>query len=124
MPSDQATMMRQLHDEQAPALGGYFPGSISRDPAEDLAKETLLHTWHHPSVLPEPDASVRAGCPPSPVTPSAMSGARNEPTLGSPSPRFRRVTGPMGRAAWASVLEGTVKSRTHSVLRAPAAGGG
>lgn len=62
MPSDQATMMRQLHDQHAPALRGYCLTLTGHDHAraEDLAQETLLRAWRHPAVLEEPTGAVRA----------------------------------------------------------------
>ena len=59
---DQATLMRQLHDEHAAALWGYCLRLTGHDHAraEDLAQETLFRAWRHPQVLEGGHGSVRA----------------------------------------------------------------
>ena len=62
MPTDQATMMRRLHDEHAAALWSYCLRLTGFDHAraEDLSQETLLRAWRHPAVLEQPADSLRA----------------------------------------------------------------
>lgn len=61
MPGDQDALMRQLHDEHAPALWNYCLGLTGRDRAraEDVVQETLLRAWRNFSVLDESRGSVR-----------------------------------------------------------------
>ena len=61
MPSDQAALMRQLHDEHAGALWNYCLGLTGQDRAraEDVVQETLLRAWRSFSVLDESQGSVR-----------------------------------------------------------------
>lgn len=60
--ADQATMMRQLHDEHGGALWGYCLRLTGYDHAraEDLTQETLLRAWRHPDVLQAAPGPVRA----------------------------------------------------------------
>lgn len=61
MPGNQDALMRQLHDEHAPALWNYCLGLTGRDRAraEDVVQETLLRAWRNFSVLDESQGSVR-----------------------------------------------------------------
>jgi RNA polymerase sigma-70 factor (ECF subfamily) len=61
MSGDQDALMRQLHDEHAPALWNYCLGLTGRDRAraEDVVQETLLRAWRNVSVLDESRGSVR-----------------------------------------------------------------
>ena len=62
MPGDEATMMRQLHDEHAAALWSFSLRLVGHDRAraEDVVQETLLRAWRHRSVLDRPTPAVRA----------------------------------------------------------------
>ncbi len=62
MPSDEATLMRQLHDEHAAALWKFSLRLVGHDRAraEDVVQETLLRAWRHRSVLDRPPPAVRA----------------------------------------------------------------
>jgi RNA polymerase sigma-70 factor, ECF subfamily len=54
--------MRALHDEHAGPLWNYCLRLTRGDHvhAEDVAQETLVRAWRHPSVLAQPPDSVRA----------------------------------------------------------------
>ena len=62
MPGDEATLMRQLHDEHAAALWSFSLRLVGHDRAraEDVVQETLLRAWRHRAVLDRPSPAVRA----------------------------------------------------------------
>lgn len=62
MPDLQQDLMHSVYDEHAGALWGFclhLTGG-DRPRAEDLAQETLLRAWQHPSVLERDRDAVRA----------------------------------------------------------------
>lgn len=62
MSSSQVALMEQLHEEHAAALWAYcirLSGN-DRPRAEDVAQETLLRAWRHPTVLDQSPGHVRA----------------------------------------------------------------
>jgi RNA polymerase sigma-70 factor (ECF subfamily) len=62
MAGDEATLMKQLHDEHAGALWTFSLRLVGQDRgrAEDVVQETLLRAWRHRSVLDRPRPAVRA----------------------------------------------------------------
>ena len=61
MTTDDADLLRALHDEHAPALWRYVV-SLTGDAAqaEDIVQETLLRAWRKPAVLDQSETSARA----------------------------------------------------------------
>jgi RNA polymerase sigma-70 factor (ECF subfamily) len=59
---DEVALMRQLHDEHAPALWRFCLGLLSNDPghAEDVVQETMLRAWRHRAVLASTPPALRA----------------------------------------------------------------
>lgn len=59
---DEAALMRQLHDEHAPALWRFCLRLVDNDPghAEDVVQETLLRAWKQRSVLESRPPAMRA----------------------------------------------------------------
>lgn len=59
---DEAALMRQLHDEHAPALWRFCLRLVDNDPghAEDVVQETLLRAWRHRAVLESRPPAMRA----------------------------------------------------------------
>jgi RNA polymerase sigma-70 factor (ECF subfamily) len=62
VPGDEATLMRQLHDEHAAALWSFSLRLVGHDRAraEDVVQETLLRAWRNRAVLDRPSPAVRA----------------------------------------------------------------
>jgi RNA polymerase sigma-70 factor (ECF subfamily) len=62
MAESPAAVMRQLHDEHAPALWAFCLHLTGNDraQAEDVAQETLLRAWRNAEVLQESRGSVRS----------------------------------------------------------------
>lgn len=60
--ADEAALMRQLHDEHAPALWRFCLRLVDNDPghAEDVVQETLLRAWRHRDVLESRPPAMRA----------------------------------------------------------------
>ena len=60
--SSQADLMRELHDEHAPALWGYCLrlANGDRPRAQDIVQETLLRAWRNPRILDQTQGSARA----------------------------------------------------------------
>lgn len=61
MGTEDAELLRALHDEHAKPLWRYVM-SLTHDAAfaEDIVQETLLRAWKKPSVLDQREASARA----------------------------------------------------------------
>jgi RNA polymerase sigma-70 factor, ECF subfamily len=61
MPTDQAQVLRTLHQRHAPELWRYV-SRLTRDPAqaEDVVQEVLFRLWQRPAVLERPAPAVRA----------------------------------------------------------------
>ena len=61
MSANEVVLMRQLHDEHAPALWRHCLRltGYDRARAEDLVQETLLRAWRHRSILESPPPAVR-----------------------------------------------------------------
>lgn len=59
--SDDATLLRALHDEHAAALWGFVLRLTNGDRgrAEDVVQETLFRAWRRPSVLSQQESSAR-----------------------------------------------------------------
>lgn len=62
MSKNEVALMQQLHDEHADVLWRFCLSLVGNDRphAEDVAQETLLRAWRHPSVLESPPAAVRS----------------------------------------------------------------
>lgn len=61
MSSHQEQLLRELHDEHAPALWRYVVYLTGdRALADDVVQETLVRAWKRPGVLDQSDASARA----------------------------------------------------------------
>jgi RNA polymerase sigma-70 factor, ECF subfamily len=59
--SEQAQLLRALHDEHAPALWRYVVWLTGdRQLAEDIVQETLLRAWRRPNILDQSGGSARA----------------------------------------------------------------
>ncbi|PJJ65663.1 sigma-70 family RNA polymerase sigma factor [Compostimonas suwonensis] len=61
MPSDQAELLRALHDAHGAALFRYVV-RLSGDHAfaQDVVQEALLRAWKHPAILEQSDEAARA----------------------------------------------------------------
>lgn len=59
--SDDATLLRVLHDEHAAALWSFVLHLTNGDRgrAEDVVQETLFRAWQRPSVLSQQESSAR-----------------------------------------------------------------
>jgi RNA polymerase sigma-70 factor (ECF subfamily) len=59
--SDDAQLLRALHDEHAGALWSYVVGLTNGDraQAQDVVQETLLRAWRNPQVLIQASGSAR-----------------------------------------------------------------
>lgn len=62
MISDEAQLLRALHDEHAGALWSYVVSLTGGDHtrAQDVVQETLLRAWRHPTVLDQSTRSARS----------------------------------------------------------------
>src|ERR1035437_6417622 len=60
--SNQADLMRELHDEHSAALWGYCVRLTNGDRprAQDVVQETLLRAWRNPKILDQSEGSARA----------------------------------------------------------------
>jgi RNA polymerase sigma-70 factor (ECF subfamily) len=60
MPNEPDQLMRELHDEHAPALWRYVVWLTGdRHFAEDVVQETLVRAWRNPRVLDQSQLSAR-----------------------------------------------------------------
>jgi len=61
MSDRESQLLRELHDEHAPALWRYVVG-LTHDPAmaQDVVQETLFRAWRRPAVLDQSESSARA----------------------------------------------------------------
>lgn len=61
MPSDDAALLRALHDEHGHALWYYVVGLTNGDraQAQDVVQETMLRAWRNPNVLAQASGSAR-----------------------------------------------------------------
>ena len=59
--TDDAALLRALHDEHAGALWSYVVGLTNGDraQAQDVVQETLLRAWRNPQVLVQATGSAR-----------------------------------------------------------------
>ena len=59
--SDDAVLLRALHDEHGTALWAYVCGLTHGDraQAQDVVQETMLRAWRNPSVLAQASGSAR-----------------------------------------------------------------
>jgi RNA polymerase sigma-70 factor, ECF subfamily len=59
--SEDAALLRTLHDEHAHALWSYVVGLTNGDrmQAQDVVQETLLRAWRNPQVLAQTQGSAR-----------------------------------------------------------------
>lgn len=59
--TDDAELLKALHDEHAAALWGFVLHLTSgdRNRAEDVVQETMFRAWRRPAVLAQHDASAR-----------------------------------------------------------------
>ncbi|MDN4615103.1 sigma-70 family RNA polymerase sigma factor [Leifsonia sp. F6_8S_P_1B] len=61
MPDEDARLLRELHDQHAPALWRYVVHLTGdRAMADDIVQETLLRAWRKPAVLDQSQQSARA----------------------------------------------------------------
>lgn len=59
--TEQAQLLRVLHDEHGPALWRYVVWLTGdRQLAEDVVQETLVRAWRHPRVLDQSGSSAKA----------------------------------------------------------------
>jgi RNA polymerase sigma-70 factor, ECF subfamily len=61
VPTDDAELLRALHDEHGPALWSYVVGLTNGDraQAQDVVQETMLRAWRNPQVLAQSSGSPR-----------------------------------------------------------------
>lgn len=61
MSSDDAALLRALHDEHGQALWSYVVGLTNGDraKAQDVVQETMLRAWRNPQVLSQATGSAR-----------------------------------------------------------------
>ncbi len=59
--TDDAALLRRLHDEHAAALWGFAVRQLGGDEttAQDVVQETFLRAWQHPAALDPSSGSVR-----------------------------------------------------------------
>jgi RNA polymerase sigma-70 factor (ECF subfamily) len=59
--TDDAELLRELHDQHGPALWGYVVGLTNGDraQAQDVVQETMLRAWRNPQVLNQSTGSAR-----------------------------------------------------------------
>jgi RNA polymerase sigma-70 factor (ECF subfamily) len=62
LATNDAELLRALHDEHGPALWSYAVGLTNgdRSRAQDVVQETLLRAWRNPAVLAQQEGSPRA----------------------------------------------------------------
>jgi RNA polymerase sigma-70 factor (ECF subfamily) len=61
MPTDDARLLRELHDQHARAVWRYVVHLTGdRMMADDVVQETLLRAWKRPAVLDQSQSSARA----------------------------------------------------------------
>src|SRR5271169_2458815 len=60
--TDDADLLRTLHDQHARAVWAYVVRLTNGDTAraDDVVQETLLRAWRHPQVLDQSQGSARA----------------------------------------------------------------
>lgn len=61
VPTNDAELLRALHDEHGQALWSYVVGLTNGDraQAQDVVQETLLRAWRNPQVLMQTEGSAR-----------------------------------------------------------------
>ncbi|HEV7203671.1 MAG TPA: sigma-70 family RNA polymerase sigma factor [Jatrophihabitans sp.] len=59
--TDDATLLRELHDQHGHALWAYVVGLTNGDRAhaQDVVQETMLRAWRNPQVLAQTSGSAR-----------------------------------------------------------------